>query len=61
LLHGIGEEMIATVTAADGRPFLGASAGKIRRAYRQRLGAHRRHTTINHKEEKEVVEERKMQ
>jgi hypothetical protein len=29
LLHAIGEEMTAMVTAADGRPFLGASAGKI--------------------------------
>jgi hypothetical protein len=25
--HAIGEEMTATVTAADGRPFLGATAG----------------------------------
>ncbi len=25
--HVIGEEMTATVTAADGRPFLGATAG----------------------------------
>jgi hypothetical protein len=25
--HAIGEEMTATATAADGRPFLGATAG----------------------------------
>ena len=61
LLHAIGEEMTAMVTAAVGRPFLGASAGKIGRAYRRRLGARRRHTTINHKVEEEVVEERKTQ
>jgi hypothetical protein len=42
--HAIGEEMTATAMAADGRPFLGAKAGWIGRAYCQRLGAHlRRH------------------
>ena len=61
LLHAIGEDMTATVTAADDRPFLGASAGKIGWAYRRRLGARQCHTTINHKEEEEVEEERKTQ
>ncbi len=31
--HAIGKVMTATATAADGRPFLGATAGKIGRAY----------------------------
>jgi hypothetical protein len=61
LLHAIGEDMTAMVMAADGRPFLGASAGKIGRAYLRRLGVRRRHTTINYKEEEEVEEERKTQ
>jgi hypothetical protein len=38
--HAIGKEKTATATAADGRPFLGATAGKIGRAYCRRLGGH---------------------
>jgi hypothetical protein len=44
--QAIGKEMTATATAANGRPYLGATARKIRRAYCQCLGGDLRHHTL---------------
>ncbi len=38
--HAIGKEMTATAMAANSRPFLGVTAGKIGRAYCRHLGGH---------------------